>query len=185
MFWRLWLYGGGWQEFLKKCGNRKIVFDNKSKDKVKKESQVESLLQIIDNMLLANGGSPYANELFKEAQVFAPSCQLTFKLGLHWVLRVNCSMSWVWKDLILSSFRVLKRVHRFPTLWWVWVIWFICRLSCWISLSKLIRTPCSSIWTISQFCKECLSEHTPIPNVFKEGIHLCYPSWSCSTFCMG
>jgi hypothetical protein len=60
---------------------------------VKKESQVESLLQIIDNMLLANGGSPYANELFKEAQVFAPSCQLTFKLGLHWVLRVNCSMS--------------------------------------------------------------------------------------------
>ena len=120
MFWRLWLYGGGWQEFLKKCGNRKIVFDNKSKDKVKKESQVENLLQIIDNMLLANGGSPYANELFKEAQVFAPSCQLTFfKLGLHWVLRVNCSLSWVRKDLILSSFRVLKQVRLFPPLWWV------------------------------------------------------------------
>jgi GTPase Era involved in 16S rRNA processing len=59
------------KEFLKKCGNRKIVFDNKSKDKVKKESQVENLLQIIDNMLLANGGSPYANELFKEAQDLA------------------------------------------------------------------------------------------------------------------
>lgn len=57
---------------MKKCNDRKVLFDNKTKDKSKKIKQTDDLLRVIDDMLLKNGGSPYANELFKEAQVFSP-----------------------------------------------------------------------------------------------------------------
>ena len=59
----------GCQEFLKKCNDRKVLFDNKTKDKAKRIRQTNDLLRVIDDMLLKNGGRPYANELFKEAQV--------------------------------------------------------------------------------------------------------------------
>lgn len=61
------------QDFLKKCDDRKALFDNKTKDKAKRINQTNDLLRVIDDMLLKNGGSPYSNELFKEAQVFLPS----------------------------------------------------------------------------------------------------------------
>ncbi|KAG0628226.1 hypothetical protein M758_1G010700 [Ceratodon purpureus] len=59
------------REFLKKCDNRMALFDNKTKDKTKQIRQTGDLLRVIDDMLLKNGGSPYANELFKEAQELA------------------------------------------------------------------------------------------------------------------
>lgn len=46
-----------------------MLFDNKTKDKALRIKQTNDLLRVIDDMLLKNGGSPYANELFKEAQV--------------------------------------------------------------------------------------------------------------------
>lgn len=57
--------------FIKKCGNRKVLFDNKTKDRVKIEAQVSALLTMTDDMVAANGGSPYSNDLFKEAQELA------------------------------------------------------------------------------------------------------------------
>lgn len=59
------------RDFLKKCDDRKVLFDNKTKDKAKRIRQTNDLLRVIDDMLLKNGGSPYANELFKEAQELA------------------------------------------------------------------------------------------------------------------
>jgi len=58
---------------LKKCEDRKVLFDNKTKVEAKKIKQTNDLLRVIDDMLLKNGGSPYANELFKEAQVSPPT----------------------------------------------------------------------------------------------------------------
>lgn len=59
------------REFLKKCEDRKVLFDNKTKNKALRIKQTNDLLHVIDDMLLKNGGSPYANELFKEAQELA------------------------------------------------------------------------------------------------------------------
>jgi len=59
------------RDFLKKCDDRKALFDNKTKDKAKRTKQTNDLLRVIDDMLLKNGGSPYSNELFKEAQDIA------------------------------------------------------------------------------------------------------------------
>lgn len=59
------------RDFLKKCDDRKALFDNKTKDKAKRIKQTNDLLRVIDDMLLKNGGSPYSNELFKEAQDIA------------------------------------------------------------------------------------------------------------------
>ncbi|KAL2643305.1 hypothetical protein R1flu_010892 [Riccia fluitans] len=59
------------KSFVKKCGNRKILFDNKTKDKSAKELQVSELMNLIDDMVAANGGIPYTTDLFKEAQELA------------------------------------------------------------------------------------------------------------------
>lgn len=59
------------RKFLEKCGDRKVLFENKTKDKARKAKQTDDLLRIIDDMLLKNGDNPYTNELFKEAQEIA------------------------------------------------------------------------------------------------------------------
>jgi hypothetical protein len=89
--------GLGWQEFLKKCDDRKALFDNKTKNKAKQTKQTNDLLRVIDDMLVKNGGSPYANELFKEAQVFFlpySSC-LYFRI-LIWYFYFLCTSSLYW-----------------------------------------------------------------------------------------
>lgn len=59
------------RNFIKKCGNRKVLFDNKTRDPAKKEAQLSELLTMTDDMVAANGGSPYSDDLFKEAQELA------------------------------------------------------------------------------------------------------------------
>jgi superfamily II DNA helicase RecQ len=59
------------RDFIQKCGNRKVLFDNKTRDKAKKEAQLGELLTMTDDMVATNGGSPYSNDLFKEAQELA------------------------------------------------------------------------------------------------------------------
>ncbi|KAL3696552.1 hypothetical protein R1sor_010628 [Riccia sorocarpa] len=59
------------RRFIKKCGNRKVLFDNKTKDQDVKEDQVVELVNMIDDMVAANGGIPYTTDLFKEAQELA------------------------------------------------------------------------------------------------------------------
>ncbi|XP_051794897.1 GTPase IMAP family member 9-like [Acanthochromis polyacanthus] len=51
------------RELLNRCGNRFHVFNNKSKDR----TQVVELIKKIDEMVAANGGSYYSDEMFKEA----------------------------------------------------------------------------------------------------------------------
>lgn len=57
--------------FIKKCGNRTVLFDNRTRDKAKQEQQLSQLLSMTDDMVAANGGFPYSNDLFKEAQELA------------------------------------------------------------------------------------------------------------------
>ncbi|KAG5021084.1 hypothetical protein JHK87_016939 [Glycine soja] len=48
------------------CGNRKLLFDNKTKDKEKQLGQVQQLLTRVDMVISQNGGLPFTNELFIE-----------------------------------------------------------------------------------------------------------------------
>jgi len=58
----------GLQEILRKCNDRKVLFDNKTTLERVKEKQRTELLKHIDIIVAQNGGHPYSNELFHEAQ---------------------------------------------------------------------------------------------------------------------
>ncbi|CAH9120358.1 unnamed protein product [Cuscuta epithymum] len=46
------------------CGNRKVLFDNKTKDKTKKDSQLRELLTLVNSVVDRNCGKPYTDEIF-------------------------------------------------------------------------------------------------------------------------
>ncbi|XP_051794927.1 GTPase IMAP family member 7-like [Acanthochromis polyacanthus] len=52
------------RELVKRCGNRFHVFDNNNKDR----TQVVELINKIDDMVAANGGSYYSDEMFEKAE---------------------------------------------------------------------------------------------------------------------
>ncbi|KAJ9560077.1 hypothetical protein OSB04_005237 [Centaurea solstitialis] len=54
------------KEILCLCGNRCVLFDNKTNDEAKKSNQVNRLVSCVNIVLEKNGGEPYANEVFTE-----------------------------------------------------------------------------------------------------------------------
>ncbi|CAL1409905.1 unnamed protein product [Linum trigynum] len=56
------------KEILSLCKNRKVLFDNKTKDEFKRASQVDELLALVNNVVMQNGGRPYTNDIFVEMQ---------------------------------------------------------------------------------------------------------------------
>lgn len=54
------------KEILKMCGNRCVLFDNKTNEKDKKTKQLRQLLSLVDMVVESNGGKPYTDELFVE-----------------------------------------------------------------------------------------------------------------------
>ncbi|ESR55027.1 hypothetical protein CICLE_v10023614mg [Citrus x clementina] len=54
------------KEILQLCDNRRVLFDNKTKDAAKRTEQVGKLLSLVDFMILQNGGQPYIDEIFAE-----------------------------------------------------------------------------------------------------------------------
>lgn len=56
------------QNILEMCKNRRVLFDNKTKDVTKKAEQLQQLLGLVDAVIEENGGRPYTDELFKELQ---------------------------------------------------------------------------------------------------------------------
>lgn len=51
------------------CGNRRVLFDNKTKDEFKKDKQLEQLLFLVNEVVKNNGGKPYTDEIFAELKV--------------------------------------------------------------------------------------------------------------------
>lgn len=45
------------------CDNRLVLFDNKTKDKLKKVEQVQKLLALVDLVAKQNNGKPYTNDV--------------------------------------------------------------------------------------------------------------------------
>ncbi|KAI3840422.1 hypothetical protein MKX03_037834 [Papaver bracteatum] len=54
------------QDVIKLCGNRVVLFDNKTKDEKQRLEQVESLMSLVNLLIAHNNGQPYTNELFEE-----------------------------------------------------------------------------------------------------------------------
>ncbi|CAN0838102.1 Immune-associated nucleotide-binding protein 9 [Linum grandiflorum] len=56
------------QEILSLCKNRKVIFDNKTKNELKRAGQVEELLYLVNSTIMQNGGRPYTDDIFVEMQ---------------------------------------------------------------------------------------------------------------------
>ncbi|KAL9252993.1 Immune-associated nucleotide-binding protein 9-like protein [Drosera capensis] len=54
------------QKILAACNNRRVLFDNRTKDERKKAAQRKELLSLVDMVMEENGGRPYANEFFAQ-----------------------------------------------------------------------------------------------------------------------
>ncbi|CAI9115058.1 OLC1v1015892C3 [Oldenlandia corymbosa var. corymbosa] len=54
------------KDLLEKCGNRKVVFNNRTKDKETKAEQRRQLLTLIANILVKTGGKPYTHEVLNQ-----------------------------------------------------------------------------------------------------------------------
>ncbi|XP_031121249.1 immune-associated nucleotide-binding protein 9-like isoform X2 [Ipomoea triloba] len=52
------------KEVLKKCGNRRVLFDNKTRDASKKAKQVRELLSLVNIVVECNCGIAYTDEIF-------------------------------------------------------------------------------------------------------------------------
>jgi hypothetical protein len=67
------------QEVISLCGNRCVLFNNKTKDEKKRLEQVQQLLTNVDMVISNNGGRPYRDELFIELKV---KCFANFTISL-------------------------------------------------------------------------------------------------------
>ncbi|XP_049409800.1 immune-associated nucleotide-binding protein 9-like isoform X1 [Solanum stenotomum] len=56
------------KEVLKMCGNRQVLFDNKTEDPAKKAEQLRELLFHVNMVVQTTGGKPYTSELFEEVK---------------------------------------------------------------------------------------------------------------------
>ncbi|KAG2372129.1 Immune-associated nucleotide-binding protein [Vigna angularis] len=56
------------KDILLQCDNRKVLFNNKTKDKKKQLQQVEELLNLVNMVILKNNGQPYTNRTFVKSQ---------------------------------------------------------------------------------------------------------------------
>ncbi|KAI5567509.1 hypothetical protein BDE02_13G094900 [Populus trichocarpa] len=56
------------KEVLKLCENRRVLFDNKTKDLFKRAEQILELLSLVNRVIEQNAGQPYSDELFAEIQ---------------------------------------------------------------------------------------------------------------------
>ncbi|XP_030468035.1 immune-associated nucleotide-binding protein 9-like [Syzygium oleosum] len=54
------------KDILLLCENRKVLFDNKTKDETKRIEQVQHLLSLVNMVMVSNDGKPYTDDLFVE-----------------------------------------------------------------------------------------------------------------------
>ncbi|XP_031249994.1 immune-associated nucleotide-binding protein 9-like [Pistacia vera] len=50
------------------CENRRVLFDNKTKDETKRAKQVGELLSLVNRVIAQNGGQPYTDEIFAKVK---------------------------------------------------------------------------------------------------------------------
>ncbi|KAL7154123.1 hypothetical protein ABFS83_04G213500 [Erythranthe nasuta] len=61
------------KETLRMCGNRHVLFDNRTKDEADKSEQLKQLLALVNAIVDKNGGKPHMNKQFVEVKKGATS----------------------------------------------------------------------------------------------------------------
>ncbi|KAJ0085927.1 hypothetical protein Patl1_07573 [Pistacia atlantica] len=56
------------KDILDLCENRRVLFDNKTKDETIRARQVGELLSLVDRIIAQNGRQPYTDEIFVEVK---------------------------------------------------------------------------------------------------------------------
>ncbi|XP_031257032.1 immune-associated nucleotide-binding protein 9-like [Pistacia vera] len=56
------------KDILALCENRRVLFDNKTKDETIRARQVGELLSLVNRVIAQNGGQPYTDEIFAEVK---------------------------------------------------------------------------------------------------------------------
>ncbi|KAH7681446.1 P-loop containing nucleoside triphosphate hydrolase protein [Dioscorea alata] len=56
------------QEILISCGNRVVLFDNKTKSEIKQKEQLQKLLSVLDNVIKFNEGKAYCSDVSAYAE---------------------------------------------------------------------------------------------------------------------
>ncbi|KAM7280406.1 hypothetical protein ACFE04_007540 [Oxalis oulophora] len=93
------------------CGNRKVLFNNKTKDKVKRDEQVQQLLALVNKVISENDGMPYKYDLFVELKKGTKELQ-DQQSHIDSLKLKGCSKSDInkWKDKIEMSYE--KQLNR-------------------------------------------------------------------------
>ncbi|CAN6275764.1 unnamed protein product [Urochloa humidicola] len=56
------------QETVRACGDRVLLFDNKSNDELQLHKQLEELFEAVDSVIACNRGKPFTNQIFAQIQ---------------------------------------------------------------------------------------------------------------------
>jgi hypothetical protein len=57
------------QSMVKLCGDRVILFDNKTRDVQQQQKQLDKLLGSVDSVIQSNCGKPFSNQMFSQIQI--------------------------------------------------------------------------------------------------------------------
>ncbi|KAF8772386.1 hypothetical protein HU200_005789 [Digitaria exilis] len=57
------------QDIVRLCGDRVLLFDNRSSDELQQIKQLAELFVAVDSVIAHNGGKPFTNQMFSEIQV--------------------------------------------------------------------------------------------------------------------
>ncbi|KAJ0085253.1 hypothetical protein Patl1_07558 [Pistacia atlantica] len=68
------------KDILALCENRRVLFDNKTKEETKRAKQVGELLSLVSRVIAQNGGQPYTDEIFAEVKLELKLTAITRKL---------------------------------------------------------------------------------------------------------
>ncbi|KAM7460966.1 hypothetical protein LguiA_029096 [Lonicera macranthoides] len=129
------------------CENRRVLFDNKTKDVKKKTKQVQELLSLVDAVLTKNGRKPYTHDIFVEMKNDA--------LKLHDQTERVLSMEGHAEDKHTSNEEQLKRITEMVCIFW--------KLHTW--LSDVLRSLMYSKWCLKNLVNQM---DVVVSHVFRE-----------------
>ena len=77
------------QKLVELCANRVVLFDNETKDEVRKKEQLKKLLHAVNSVISKTNGIPFSNRMFSQIKVIKLLLGLLFFFFsvLNYILR--------------------------------------------------------------------------------------------------
>ncbi|GER37855.1 P-loop containing nucleoside triphosphatehydrolases superfamily protein [Striga asiatica] len=100
------------KEVLEKCGNRCVLFDNRTKDECKRRKQLEELLVRVDEVMRKNGRKTYTKEMSVELKASA-FFQFDYAFALCFFIEISLLFVVKQKEMNLRTNRVPADANSF------------------------------------------------------------------------